>query len=292
MLEASALKFTIQSSGRTQELCVDSVSVRVGSGSHCEIRLEPEDASVEQLWVNARAGGVFAEARCLDPPILLNGSAFVQGRLLPDSVLKLGRVEISVDVVERHSLKGNRSGTTNASRRALYALAGVGIPLSILLLGLRTGTTRQDFDIPTQTLWSENESARCPDPDRSSAAARANDLSSQAESGRERTAFSPEDGVKAVELYAQAAACYALAGAGARADQASLEAKTLRHELSARFHVHQVRLERALSNQHYDRAKLEVRALLSFVRRRRDAYSDWLAALDRQIITKSSEQSQ
>lgn len=288
-MEALALKFTIQSPDRVQELCVDSENARIGSGSHCEIRLDSQDAAVEQLWVSARTGGVFAEARSLKPPMLLNGSAFVQGRLLPDSLLKLGRVTISVDVVERHLLGSHRAGSTPASRRVLYVLAGIGVPLAIVLVGMGVNTSMPNFEVPAQSLFEGEGGARCPESDRRAARARADELSVQAESGRERTAFSPDDGVRAVDLYSGAAACYALAGASPNASQASRDADALKHELSARFHVHQVRLERALSTGRYEQARLEVRTLLSFLKRRHDAYTEWLGALDRQLIAKSSE---
>lgn len=288
-MEALALKFTIQSANGGHELCVDSESARVGSGSHCEIRLEPEHAAVEQLRVNVRAGGVFAEARTFEPPTLLNGAVFVQGRLLPDSVLKVGGVTIRVDVVERHALGGHRSGSAAASRRALYAIAGTGIPIAILLVGMGAGAASPSLDVPAQALWSGDEDFSCPEKEPSLAAARAGELSAHAESGRERSAFAPEDGVAAVELYAQAAACYTLASVNGRAQQARADETALRRELAARFHVHQVRLERALSTQRFEAAKLEVRTLLSFVHRRSDAYTDWLSMVDRQLVVKASE---
>src|ERR1700761_2486461 len=86
--------------GRREELAVDAERVLVGCGAHCEIRLPQGVAAIEQLAIEARSGGVFAEARALDPMPQLNGSPFTQGRLLPDAVIGIGPFSLEVQLVE------------------------------------------------------------------------------------------------------------------------------------------------------------------------------------------------
>src|SRR4051794_36261511 len=96
-MNQGSLKFVIRdAAGNQRELGVDSDVAQLGSGAHCEIRLPPEQAAPEQLRIEARAGGVFAEVRSLSPATLLNGVPFTQGRLLPESRLQIGNFQVSV----------------------------------------------------------------------------------------------------------------------------------------------------------------------------------------------------
>src|ERR1041384_2574674 len=97
----SYLRFTIEyPDGTTRDLSVDSDSVTVGSGAHCEIRLMGDEVPVEQLRVEARGGGVFAEARSMTPPALVHGVPFTEGRLLPNTVVNVGSIRLRVESAE------------------------------------------------------------------------------------------------------------------------------------------------------------------------------------------------
>jgi hypothetical protein len=121
--------------GLERVLIVDAERARVGSGAACEVRLPPEDAAAEQLWLEARDGLAFAEARAAAPPVLLDGAPFSAGLLAPAAVLAIGRVRLRVRVVERHPAVAPTRGRALARLGAV--LGGVGIPLGILLLGAR-----------------------------------------------------------------------------------------------------------------------------------------------------------
>ncbi len=286
MIEAPALKFALRNpDGTRRELSVDSDSARIGSGAHCEIRLSGENIAVEQLEVCARSEGVFAQARSLHPPVLLNGVPFVQGRLLPESSLRVGDVEISVTLVERYGSTNTRASERRRSR-AIYLLGGIGIPLGILLLALEPQAQAARWNIEPQPLWPKEERVSCPQNDVAAAAALADKEKAQGETARERAPFSPQDGVLAVEHFARAAACYSVARARPELEAARRSASELKRSLEQQFHVHQVRLERALVTERYDEAKKEIRILLSFAGRRSGALFDWLATLDRQLDLK------
>jgi hypothetical protein len=286
MIETPALEFVIATDKQLeQQLIVDSHVARVGSGAHCEVRLPPEDAAPEQLEIEARGADVFAVARALEPAIRLNEVPFVRGRLLPDSWLRLGRVRLRVRLIERHRAAAIRPGRRRA-RWLAYALGGVGIPLGILVAGQESSGEVPEWNLPPELLWSADEAAVCPERELDLRSALADKLRVQGESARERAPFSPDDGVAAVELLSRAAACYAAAGAAVRAERSRTAAADLKLELERQFHIHQVRLERALIDRRYDQAKWETRTLLSFTARRKSAYVDWLATLDRQIELK------
>jgi hypothetical protein len=266
--------------GAPRQLLVDAERALVGSGAACEVRLAPEDAAPEQLWLEARGEHVFAETRAAAPPVLLDGAPFAAGRLAPGSVLAIGRMKLRVRVVERHP-----AAPTPAPGRALVRLCtmlgGVGIPLGILLVGPRSNAETWTWR-ESPPLWPAPPAAVCP-PEQGAPSALGDELRRQGELARERAPFSPGDGVAAVELLTRAAACYATAGAERHAERIGAAADRLRAELERRYHVHQVRLERALVERDRARAQTETRLLLSFSAGRQSEYSDWLATLDRQM---------
>ena len=93
----SQLVFRLRSpDGRVETLTIEADRAMIGSGAHCEIRLPPEHAATEHLFVQATGAGVYAAARSFDPPPTAGGVAFMQGPVLPDVPIVLGRVEVFV----------------------------------------------------------------------------------------------------------------------------------------------------------------------------------------------------
>ena len=124
------------------------------------------------------------------------------------------------------------------------------------------------------------------------AAAIAADELALADAKSERAPFFAEDGVSAVAHYERAAACFRSGGDTTSAAHAEQSAASLKQKLKDAFHVHQVRLERALATQEFDRARTEVHMLLSFVAGQPGEYSNFLGTLDRRIQLKYSGENQ
>jgi hypothetical protein len=279
------LRFTIgYPDGANRDLSVDSDSVIVGSGAHCEIRLPGEEIPVEQLRVQARAGGVFAEARSMSPPALLNGLPFTEGRLLPNTTLHVGPFLLRVECAEA----GDRPLATRGKKRKtnpfILVVAGIGFPLGLYLVAISGPEESRIGAAPKPpSLWSQAEGDACVHHDPSVAEAQAVSYLEQADGRRERSPFSPQDGVDSVVLYARAAACFSQARSNADAELARGEAEHMRQATSRQFHVHQVRLERALATKDYDAAQGEARLLQAFVGASGKEYSGWLSDLQRRI---------
>ena len=97
----SGLEFRVlYPDGRNEQLTIDSDSVLIGSGAHCDIRLPAEQAAVEHVMVTFLGGAVYAQARYLNPPPCINGAAFTQTTILADSVMTVGHVQMMVSVVD------------------------------------------------------------------------------------------------------------------------------------------------------------------------------------------------
>lgn len=287
------LRFTIEyPDGSKRDLSVDSDGVTVGSGAHCEIRLLGDEIPVEQLRVEARGGGVFAEGRSMSPPALVHGVPFTHGRLLPNTVVHIGLVRLRVECAEA----GDRPLVARAKKKktspVILALAGVGFPLGFyLVFTLRPEEATLGAAPPPPLLWSQAESDSCIHEDRAVAEAQAVSYLEQAAARRERSPFAPRDGVESVSLYGRAAACFSRAQNEDEARSARAEAEHMRQASSRQFHVHQVRLERALATKSYDSAQAEAGMLQAFVGAGGREYSGWLSDLQRRtkIIISSKK---
>lgn len=290
MIIDSSLKFTIEKpDGSTEELGVDADSVVVGSGAHCEIRLIGDEVPAEQLKVSVRGTGVFAEARALNPPALVNGIPFTQGRLLPDTQLRIGAFNVRVEWAPRDNSRSTaRSGQQRTNPLVLLA-ALIGFPLGFYLLLATNGDSDVLGAPPTApSLWQAGVTAECVHQDPGVARAQALSDLANANAKRERSPFSPENGVESVALYEKAGACFSQAGMQAEAREASDGAERLRQATLRQFHVHQVRLERALATKEYEAASTEARILQGFIGSNVGEYRSWLADLQRGIKVRFS----
>ncbi|HTV23936.1 MAG TPA: FHA domain-containing protein [Polyangiaceae bacterium] len=284
-MAASYLRFTIEyPDGSQRDLSVDSESVTVGSGAHCEIRLVGDDVPVEQLRVEARGGGVFAEARSMTPPAFVHGVPFSQGRLLPNTVVNVGAIRLRVESAEA----GDRPLVARAKEKKTHPLilvaAAIGFPLGLyLVFTLRPREATLGAAPPVPALWSQADAEACVQREPAVAEAQAVSYLEQAMARRERSPYAPQDGVESVSLYVRAATCFTQAQNAADAQFARAEAERMRQTSSRQFHVHQVRLERALATKEYDAAEAEARILQAFVGTAGPEYSGWLSDLQRRM---------
>jgi hypothetical protein len=220
--------------------------------------------------------------------VTLNGVPFVEGRLLRDGILRIGRVELVVSLVQAGALDGAKSKKSESSGSpAIYALAAVGFPLGFyLLLTHRPPDGALPVPVEPPALFAAAGAARCPEPAADAALAFGSEELRRAETARERAPFSGHDAVSAVNAFQRAAACFSAAAAPEHASESARQGKQLEEAVLLDFHVHRVRLERALATKRYEEARTEVRLLLSYVGRRGSAYAAWLMSLDRQIELK------
>ena len=293
MNDVSSLEISVHfPDGTRQRLTVDAATALIGSGSHCEIRLPPEDAAVEQLRLSLDAAGVFAQVRSLDRTVTVNGVPFVEGRLLPGSLLSIGRVELTVAVTETQISRG-QTQKKDPGKTAIYALGALGFPLGFyLILSQRDPGSALPSEVEPPPLFAAASATPCPDAERGAAMAIAAEERRRAETARERAPFSGQDAVNAVVAFRRSAACFSLAESTDQAQDSLRQADALERDVQTEFHVHRVRLERALATKSYEDARTEVRLLLSYIGRHGGNYASWLLSLDRQIELKFSGKKQ
>jgi hypothetical protein len=273
--------------GRSEQIIIDADSVVVGSGAHCEVRLPPEHAAIEHVVLSLVGGAVHAQARSLDPHPTINGAGFVRTPVLPDSLLGVGPVQIRVAVVRLADQAKVIHKKAQKMSPLTYLLVIVGLPFSgyvILTSDPATDPPQQAPGSPP-ALWGEPTKA-CPQGAHEAALAIALEKMTLASSKRERRPFSVEDGVAAVPLFETAAVCFAVAGQGGAAAEATRSAADLRSKVNDDYRVHSVRLDHALTVQDWATAQKEVKVLRAFTEGRQAPYVVWLSNLDRQIALR------
>ena len=124
-----ALRFLVRyPDGRAEDFAVDAERVLIGSGAHCEIRLPVDQAAMEHVAVTMSPTSVMAEARAFEPPPTINGSPFQRAALMPDAILGVGAIQISVMPVEVAGTAGLIQRKQEKTSPMTYVLAAIAVP--------------------------------------------------------------------------------------------------------------------------------------------------------------------
>ena len=260
-----------------------SGSMLVGSGSHCDVRLLPEEAAAEQLVFELREDSIYARSLSTDGSVLQAGERFDEGYLAAGAILTLGELVLRVGLRSEHkraSAKADSALQTTLTRVVLMAAISVGL-YKLMYPDTQLGVL--DRVVAAPRLFSDSEAAQCSVQDANEALFQAQRYRLEASLRHERAPFYARDGVASVGLYRDAEACFRTAGRDADADRVAKTQKKLRADLEDEFHVRQVRLERFLSLKKHDQAQQEVYVLQSFVHHRDGEYVQWLAAVQREL---------
>lgn len=279
------LKFRIQQAdGRTEEVAIEGDRALIGSGGHCDIRLPVDQAAVENIAIQAVSTGLVAEARSFQPAPTINESPFTRTQVMRDSVLGIGQTRIWVEAAELGQTADVSKKKQEKTSPFTLILAAVAVPIYILLSGNGTSGT-QLKKVQPSPLWSK-QAPTCPQSSPEQALALARDWASLGDAKRERRPFHVHDGVKAVTLYEEAAACFKVAKKPKTAAAYASVAKKLEADVAEDYRTHRVRLEHAISIKDWPTAQQEVRVLLAFTEGQQNAYVTHLSNLDRQLTLK------
>jgi hypothetical protein len=104
-----------------------------------------------------------------------------------------------------------------------------------------------------------------------------------AEAKFDRYPFSPQDGVRAVQLYRRAQACHTAAGDSAMAARAGSRGERVRRKIDEDYATTRFRLSRAITSNRTHDARIETHTLLQLLGDRQDPYVDWLRDLERTL---------
>lgn len=291
MFAEGALRIEVHRGTKVTVLDVQSDRALIGSGAHCDVRLAPDEAAVEQLTVETIDEGVYAKTVAIGRPCLLNGAPFLEGRVPPTAMLELGPVVICVKYAPREGEEKKKKANKSATPASVQALALVGLAVGFyyVLGNNANGTLLSGFGVvtpPTLSVVAEP----CPQADPVAARSIADESLVAAEMKRERAPFYPSDGLSAVRLFRRAASCLRSADAEPLAHEAEEAADRLLQKLADELHVRHVRLERMLAEQKFAEAKREGTLIAQFIADPTNAYSQWLSAVVREGELQAKQQ--
>jgi hypothetical protein len=264
--------------GRIETLLVDAERALIGSAAHCEVRLPPEAAAHEHIEVYAHSGAIYFATRPYGLSArlpTLQGATAIEGRWDKGAVLALGDVQMSVDLIELGPPK---------ARPPYWALLGLvpAVALIVVAGALARVSAPTDPPIPeAPLLLPPKEPIACPNVSAEQRSTLAAEKLRIGLAKRERSPFSPQDGLEAVVFLETAAGCYRASGMTNDAAQVDRAADVLRDKLDEDYRLRRVRLEHAYHVHDVPAVKREVLALIPLTSQRRGPYVEWLKALDR-----------
>jgi hypothetical protein len=263
--------------GRQEQMLVDAERALIGSAAHCEVRLPPETAMHEHVELVVHEGMVHFATKPMALGALpaLDNVAAVEGRWPLGSVLRVGDVQMTVEVVNLGMAK---------ARPPIWALF-VAIPVIVLTAAGIALAQPKDTGLPpvpeAPAILPAKEAGVCPNVSPEQRPVLAAERMRVALAKRERSPFAPEEGLDAVGLFDVAASCYRNSGMPNEAQQADEAADSLRVRLDEDYRLRRVRLEHAYRTHQPTAAKRELSVLIPMTSKARGPYTDWLAALDR-----------
>ena len=277
----------VQRRGRIERFELPLGPLRVGSASYCDVRLGPDEAAPEHLAFEPQGNGLCARALSSEPAAELDGAPLDAALIDPRGTIKLGDLLLSFEVSQPLAVD-------TAHSRRIRKLKQVGMLLMLALMAYYAlyrgrGPSALQRSVTPTPLFDARGEASCRHRDREAARAFAEEQRLIADSKRERSAFHMHDGVLAVPLYEQAAACFALAGEADAASEAREAAARLIDQLETELHAHEVRLEFFLARGRYPAAEREVVVLRELLAGRDDRYGQWLSAVARELRAALSQ---
>ena len=279
----STLRFQIQhSNGRQEVVNVEAERALIGSGAHCEIRLPIDQAQVEHILVQVGTGGIFVQALSFEPSPTIASVPFTQAPLPPDAVLGVNGTQMLVALSDAGAGAGRGPEKKTNPMIVIAGLAGIGLAGYMFLSTEDEGPSVAPQESPA--LWD-------PAPITCSrggveAKSWADEKRSLADSKRGRRMFHARDGVDAVPLYDEAAACYEKGGDPSTAGMMRDLSKELRKETEDDYKTHRMRLEHARTVGDLETARKEVKVLLEMTAGKQGPYIEYLNQLDRELRQK------
>jgi hypothetical protein len=289
MFSATALHIELHRRGTVTALDIQDDRAVIGSGSHCDVRLAPDEAAVEQLLVEVLGDDVYLRARAADPPCRLNGVPFFEGRVVPTSLVEFGGVGICVSAVAREDSRASvRSGRTSSTSPVMQALGVVAVALGLYAVTHPpSGNVGLALAAMTPPPPDSLQGEACPEQEPGAALALAEQLAAQAEIKRERAPFYAGDALLGAPLFERAARCYDVARSAVRRDVAHEAALGLQAQTTDQIHLAHVRIERSLAEKNYAGARRNAELALTLLSNPSHPYAQWLKAVMRDGLLRA-----
>ncbi|MBX3250268.1 MAG: hypothetical protein KF901_24030 [Myxococcales bacterium] len=226
----------------------------------------------EGCWVSTTQGAL--------TPTLLKGKPFTSGMVPWNSELVIGRVRMRVT---------NRRPTAKSESQVSPVLI-----VAVVLVGALAAWT---FLKGGGSALPSAEGLEPPPifpalPTACPANTEAREVEYRAHSRGDRFRYDLRDGVEAVKLYAEAAACHRAAGNEERASEMERQRDELKETIEAEYAARRLRMHHALQTENWERAAVESRAIARMIDHvdAENPYAVWLERT-RRIVQARYEKS-
>jgi hypothetical protein len=265
-----------------ERLVIPGGRILIGSGAHCDIRVDGTGCAREHVELELEGDHVVARARAHSPPPMLCGQPLVATKLDPDAQIAVCGTRITVNVVREAGAKAARTPARKFASTLAVSLSAVVLPLAVYVALMPNDDDAIGPAPKAAALWEQPVvSCKVEAPDQAAHLAR--DLRAAGEAKRERAPFAVHDGVAAVTAFEGAAACQRAAGNRDEAARDDEAARALRILVEREYVSRRLRLEHAIETDDLGAALVEVRILRRMTSGLKGAYVDWLAMVDRRL---------
>ncbi|MDP3276826.1 MAG: FHA domain-containing protein [Deltaproteobacteria bacterium] len=265
---------------------VDLTSERilVGSSPACQIVLDRPEFAREHVLLSPRPDGCYvALARGAPTPVMFNGVPIERSVVPWGAELTIGGVRFALKNQDAPSGEGTGEKKDEKPSPVLLLAALVGVAvLGYVMLGGDGGTGVAKPRGEPPAMFDPLERT-CQAGDAERAGVMAAEFSRRATAKAERMPFRAQDGIEAVGLFANAAACFRTATQADRATRAMEQAGQLKDSLERELRNHRFRLERAIEQERPSDGVVEVRLMMNLLQHRPGEYLSSLNNLERRL---------
>jgi hypothetical protein len=269
--------------GSIESFDLDAEDAIIGRSLEAHVSIpDARDLEPEHIRLRPQARSVIVEVLpTARVPVLVNGEILQSGEIPWTSELKVGSLRIRL--LARQESRG--MSIVSWIIVLLIPVAGV----LVFLWSTRTGIEielHSDLDPPA--ILQIN--AECP-TEGESALAHAGRLMQAAEARTDRYPFSPDDGIHAVTLYGQAAACFEGGGDSATSGEARQRQNVLARRIQEDYRTNVLSLERAIETGRHREALTVAVVLYRYVKHTNGEYEEWVAGVIQKLALKIDRES-
>jgi|LNFM01.1.fsa_nt_gb hypothetical protein len=263
-----------------------SERVLVGSSASCQVVIERAEIAREHVLLSPRPDGCYvAIARGAPTPVMFNGVPIERSVVPWGAELYIAGVRLTLKDSGAPGATPGKAGEAkdNKPSPVVIGAAVIGVALlGYIMLGEDGGTgVAKPRGEPPAMFESLERTCQAPDADR--ALAQATEFARQATAKAERMPYRSQDGIEAVALFANASACFRLAGQNERAQRELTSGQQLKERLERELLNHRFRLDRAIEQQRPGDAVVEVRLMINLLQHRQGDYLSGLNNLERRL---------
>jgi hypothetical protein len=264
---------------KIDEFNIDSERVLVGSGAHCDIRIDGAGAGHEHVIVEQKGHEIVARGLYHAPPALYRGVPIIEMQLSNGSEIAVCGTRITFDISPKKERQGRSTGRRIAMAAAISLLLVI-VPTFVYARLHRGNDSYGRAPAPAVLFDGEPETCKADGNQSLALARRARALGL---ARRERHPFFVEDGIAAVGAFRLSSACYAKGGEKTLAREAGDEGAALEKVIEHDYFMHRVRFEHALETEDVKSALFEVKMLRRMTAHRKGPYTEWLAMVERRL---------